>query len=204
MADTDLPNGFGALNRAPRPIASPFGALPTQGFNVQPDTAPTNPMASLSNFMPSRDNVANTLGAPVDALAWALHKMGLPISGDTSYGGGGLGNTGINGQPTWAPGPDVPFSSQFFRHGFNNPDWKQSLAENLGAPVDMASWALMKLGMPIPRAPTNTPYMASDGSRGTWAPSASVPLGSQNIRGILDNPPSLDRLLRAMRRPGLF
>ena len=27
MADTDLPNGFGALNRPPRPIASPFGML---------------------------------------------------------------------------------------------------------------------------------------------------------------------------------
>jgi hypothetical protein len=27
MADTDLPNGFGALNRAPRPIASPIAVL---------------------------------------------------------------------------------------------------------------------------------------------------------------------------------
>ena len=27
MADTDLPNGYGALNRPPRPIAPPFGML---------------------------------------------------------------------------------------------------------------------------------------------------------------------------------
>jgi hypothetical protein len=156
MADTDLPNAYGAIKPAPkprpRPIASPFGMLPTDGltpqpgpppgFNVQPDTpAQTNPMASLlASFMPSGDN------------------------------------------------------------------WKQSLAENLGAPVDAASYALMKLGLPIPRAPTDTPYAypGPTGSRGTWAPAASVPLGSQNIRGMLDNPPSLDAMLRAMRRPGLF
>jgi hypothetical protein len=92
---------------------------PPPGFNVQPDTPPqTNPMASLLvSLMPSgqdlKQGVANTLGAPVDALAWAAHRMGLPISGDVSYGGSGLGNTGINGQPTWAPGPNVPFSSQY-------------------------------------------------------------------------------------------
>jgi hypothetical protein len=83
---------------------------------------------------------------------------------------------------------------------------KQDVAETLGAPVDMAAWALMKLGVPIPRAPTETPYMATapNGSRGTWAPAASVPFGSQSIRGMLDNPPSWDAILRALRRPGLF
>jgi hypothetical protein len=157
MADTDLPNGYGAIDRPsgpsrpPRPIASPFGIFPdpwqtpnpnqTPGFNVQPDQPPTNPMSSLlASFMPSGDN------------------------------------------------------------------WKQSLAENLGAPVDAASYALMKLGLPIPRAPTDTPYAypGPTGSRGTWAPAASVPFGSQSIRGMLDNPPSLDAVLRALRRPGLF
>jgi hypothetical protein len=135
MADTDLPNGFGALNRAPRPIASPFGMLsnpwatpdPNQapGFNVQPDTASTNPMSSLlASLTPSREAIAGTLGAPADAIAWTLHRMGLPISGDVSYGGSGLGNTGINGQPTWAPGPNVPFSSQNIQNMMNNaPSW---------------------------------------------------------------------------------
>src|SRR5450631_4469948 len=134
----------------PRMYAAPFGALPGMtppssppppGFNVQPDTPSpetANPMAALlASLTPSRQAVASTLGAPVDALAWAAHRMGLPISGDVSYGGSGLGNTGIGGQPTWAPGPNVPFSSQ-------------------------------------------------------------------NILGMMNNPPSWDAILRAMRRPGLF
>jgi len=153
MADTDLPNGFGALNRPPRPIASPFGMLvnpwaspdpnQTPGFNVQPDPPPqTNPMSSLlASFMPSGENwkqgVAETLGAPVDALAWALHAMGAPISGDKFYGGGSFNRAPGSGQPTWTPGPSVPF-------------------------------------------------------------------GSQNIRGMIDNPPSWDAVLRTLRRPGLF
>jgi hypothetical protein len=118
---------------------------PAPGFNVQPTASPppqTNPMAALTSFMPSgqdmKQGVANTLGAPVDAMAWALHQMGVPIPGDVSYGGsGGLGNTSPTGQPTWAPGPGVPLSSQ-------------------------------------------------------------------NIRGMIDNPPSWDAILRAARRPGLF
>src|SRR5260370_6612880 len=135
MADTDLPGGFGAIQpapRRPRPIASPFGMLsnpwatpdPNQapGFNVQPDTASTNAMAALlASLMPSKRDVASTLGAPVDALAWAAHRMGAPISGDVSYGGSGLGNTGMDGQPTWAPGPNVPFSSQNIQNMMNNP-----------------------------------------------------------------------------------
>jgi hypothetical protein len=139
MADTDLPNGFGALNPPPRrvrPIASPFGMLPTDaltppqpgpppGFNVQPDTPPSNPMSLLASFMPSgqalKQGAANTLGAPVDGLAWALHRMGLPISGDVSYGGSGLGNTTPGGQPTWAPGPNFPFGSQYFQNALDNP-----------------------------------------------------------------------------------
>jgi hypothetical protein len=151
MADTDLPNGFGAPKPAARRMyASPFGSLPgletpaprpPPGFNMQaaappPETA--NPMAALlASLTPSREAVAGTLGAPVDGLAWALHRMGLPISGDVSYGGSGLGNTTPGGQPTWAPGPNVPFSSQ-------------------------------------------------------------------NILGMMNNPPSWDAILRAMRRPGLF
>jgi hypothetical protein len=133
MADTDLPNGFGALKPAPRPIASPFGMLPTDGltppqpgpppgFNMQPEQPQTNPMASLlASLTPSRQAVAGTLGAPGDGVAWALRAMGLPISGDVSYGGTGLGNTTPGGTPTWAPGPNFPFSSQYFQNALDNP-----------------------------------------------------------------------------------
>src|SRR5260370_17135855 len=120
MADTDLPGGFGAIQpapRRPRPIASPFGMLsnpwatpdPNQapGFNVQSDTPSpetANPMSALlASLMPSKRDVASTLGAPVDALAWAAHRMAAPISGDVSYGGGGLVTTGINAHPTSTP-----------------------------------------------------------------------------------------------------
>ena len=143
--------------RRPRPIAQPFGMLAnpwptpdpnqTPGLNVQSETSPqpaTNPMMGmLASFMPSgetwKQGVADTLGAPVDGLAWALHMMGVPISGDEFYGGGTFNRGPGTGRPTWTPGPSVPF-------------------------------------------------------------------GSQNIRGMIDNPPniSVDQLLRAMRRPGLF
>jgi hypothetical protein len=124
--------GFGAIKSRPRPIASPFGALPdpwstpnpnqTPGFNVQPEQPAPNPMSSLlASFTPSRQDVADTLGAPVDALAWALHKMGVPISGDKFYGGNAFNRAPISGEPTWTPGPSVPFGSQYLRNAFDNP-----------------------------------------------------------------------------------
>jgi hypothetical protein len=143
MADTDLPNGFGAIKpaptRRPRPIASPFGMLPTDGFtspqpgsppgfNVQPEPPPpaqTNPMASLLASLPSgetwKQGVADTLGAPVDGLAWALHMMGVPISGDEFYGGGTFNRGPGTGRPTWTPSPSVPFGSQYLRNVIDNP-----------------------------------------------------------------------------------
>jgi hypothetical protein len=81
-------------------------------------------------------------------------------------------------------------------------NWKHATAEALGGPVDMAAWTLHKMGVPIPQAPTNTPYMGE--GRGPWAAAASVPLGSQNILGMIDNPPNLSLMLQAMRRRGLF
>ena len=91
MADTDLPNGFGAIDRPSGPSRPPrpIGKIPngeadpwqtpnpsqTPGFNVQPEQpAQTNPMASLlASFMPSGDNwkqsLAENLCAPVDAAS---------------------------------------------------------------------------------------------------------------------------------------
>jgi hypothetical protein len=111
---------------------------------------------------------------------------------------------GFNVQPDTPP-PTNPMASLLASFMPSGENWKQSLAENLGALVDATAWALMKLGVPIPRAPTETPYMAiaPNGSRGTWAPAVS--LSAPKISGgMLDNPPSLDAALRAMRRPGLF
>jgi hypothetical protein len=147
MADTDLPGGFGAIESAPRrvrPIASPFGSLPdwptpdpnqTPGFNAQPDTPPPNPMAALTSFLPSRQNVAETLGGPMDMLGYVAHRMGLAVPGGSA-------------PPEYAPSPGTTIQP--------------------------------------------------------WVPSADVPLSSRNIMGMMNNPPSWDAILRAMRRPGLF
>ena len=75
-------------------------------------------------------------------------------------------------------------------------------ANNAGAPMDAIASALHQIGLPIPGGPA--PYNPD-----VWRPSSSVPLSSSNIRGLLDNlssfdPPSLDTLLRAARRPSLL
>ena len=113
------------------------------GFNVQPQPQPQQPAPwnTLASFVPSgqdlKQGVADTLGAPVDMGAWMLHALGVPIPGDKFYGGGAFNREPVRGQPTWAPSP-------------------------------------------------------------------SVPLSSQNILGMMNNPPSWDAIFRAMRRPGLF
>src|SRR6266851_1776590 len=152
MADTDIP-GFGGLEPAPsrpQPIASPFGALPglrawappqQPGFNVTnpgtPSPAGWLPPDIVSSLLaaltPSKQDIAETLGAPVDLLGWAAHRAGLAV-----------------------PGNEAP------------PEWTPAL----------------------------------QGGRQPWIPGASVPLSSQNIRGMLDNPPPLDAFLQAMRRHG--
>jgi hypothetical protein len=80
------------------------------------------------------------------------------------------------------------------------PPLTENLANIAGAPVDSLASALHQMGLSVPGGP---------GPDGVWRPSASIPLGSQQIRGLLDyqpsfNPPSLDTLLRAARRPGLL
>jgi hypothetical protein len=143
MADPDeqaptRPYYDGPPSTRPRMYAAPFGALPGMtpptspppppGFNVQPDTpSQTNPMSSLlASFMPSgqdlKRGVADTLGAPVDMAGWALRMMGVPISGDQYYGGGGFNRSGlVAGEPTWTPGPSVPLSSANIRGMLDNP-----------------------------------------------------------------------------------
>jgi hypothetical protein len=177
MADTDLPNGFGAIDRpsgpsrAPRPIASPFGMLPTDGltsppgpppgFNVQPEQPATNPMDWLSRF-------GSQIG---DQLAPAR------VAGN--LGSALMSSPGAN---YWTP-----------------PNRWTPAAEIMGAPVDAMALTLRHFGLPIP---------GETQPNGSWRP--SVPLGTKSIQdslNTLDNvssPISLDALLRALRRPGLF
>jgi hypothetical protein len=80
-----------------------------------------------------------------------------------------------------------------------SPSAERSVADYAGAPMDAFAGLLHRLGMPIPGA--SAPYNLD-----VWRPAASVPLSSQNIRGLLDslssaNPPT-NALLRGGGRPG--
>ena len=96
MADTDLPNGYGALNRPPRPIAPPFGMLvnpwptpdPNQvpGFNVQPDQPP--PVANQSDG--ELTNKLQSRAAQTAPRARSSHRASDPAM--MAHGTGTRGN----------------------------------------------------------------------------------------------------------------
>jgi hypothetical protein len=124
---------------------------------------------------------------------------------------GMLSNPWVPPDPNQAPGFNVqpdpastnPMSSLL---SFLPPtqDMKQALAENLGFPVDALGHVLHKFGFQVPGNEAPPEWTPSPSGRQPWLPGASVPLSSQNIRAMLDNPPSLAALLQAARRPGLF
>jgi hypothetical protein len=137
MADVDIP-GMGGLEPAPsrpRPIASPFGALPglrappppqQPGLNASPGTPAGWLPEWLAKITPSGEDwkrgVSDALGVPVDNVGFALHMLGVPISGGSQYGGGGFNRAMlVAGEPTWTPGPSVPLSSANIRGMLDNP-----------------------------------------------------------------------------------
>lgn len=131
--------------RKPRPIASsPFwtgtGAVPgmrapdpaaVPGLSYTPPQIPT-PMGWLSpdmaarmlnNLAPSRDAIADTLGVPMDGMAWVARQLGAkgiqggygeadPLTQAISHM---TGTARSVPQPMWKPGPDVPLSSENIR-----------------------------------------------------------------------------------------
>jgi hypothetical protein len=128
--------------RKPRPIASsPFwmgstDANATPGFSIAPPTDPgfriPTPMGWLSPEMakrmlthlaPSQQDVAQTLGAPMDGLAWVARKLGAkgipggygdadPLTQAISHL---TGTARSVPQQMWKPGADVPLSSANIR-----------------------------------------------------------------------------------------
>ena len=101
MADTDLPNGFGAIDRPrhrpPRPIASPFGMLAdpwatpdpnqTPGFNVQPEHA----LADQSD-----GELAGLFHAIADRRAWPTPWVRLSMRSPGPYTGWACRSPAIN------------------------------------------------------------------------------------------------------------
>jgi hypothetical protein len=116
---------------AARPIAAPFGMLPTAGLTSEPPPpsstsappdrvltpmgwAPPRLASILADALtPSQQGVDATVAAPADAAKWWARKLG--VSG---------------------PSP-APSSAGF-------------IADTLGAPADAAAWAARRLGISTP------------------------------------------------------
>lgn len=93
---------------------------------------------------------------------------------------------------------------------------RQGVADMLGAPMDGAAWIARQLGAkgipggyaeadPITRAISHVTGTAGSVPQQMWKPSADVPLSSQNIQRMLEQPLDWGALLRsALSRPGRF
>lgn len=125
---TLMPDG----RRRPRPIGGSMLDLPNSGTNAlanvtgpapdsgQPANAlnpgvmtpfgwlPADLASRLADYLtPSRRDVADTLGAPVDAGSYWLHRIaGLNVPTTTPS----------SSTHTWQPAANVPFSSEFFNN----------------------------------------------------------------------------------------
>jgi hypothetical protein len=76
----------------------------------------------LNHMAPSREAIADTLGVPMDGVAWAAHKLGAKgIQGGMGEADpltqmfSNVLHPGRPHQPMWKPGPDVPGSSENIR-----------------------------------------------------------------------------------------
>jgi hypothetical protein len=77
----------------------------------------------LNNLAPSREAIADTLGVPMDGMAWVARQLGAKgIPG--GYGAADpltqaisqlTGTAGSVPQQMWKPSPDVPLSSEHIR-----------------------------------------------------------------------------------------
>src|SRR5260370_24470196 len=113
---------------------------------------------------------------------------------------------GFNVQPNPPPQTN-PMASLLASFVPSGQDLKQGVANTLGAPADSIAWMLHRMGLPIPGGVGGDEQSwLTRGINGEniWRPGPSVPLGSSNISAMVDNAPSLEAMLRAMRRPGLF
>jgi hypothetical protein len=82
----------------------------------------------LNNLAPTRDAIADTLGMPMDGMAWAARRLGAKgIPGDYSDARGdfitqvmdSVMAPGRAPPPVWRPGADVPLSSENIRRLLN-------------------------------------------------------------------------------------
>ena len=130
IASSPFWTGAGAVPgmRAPDPGAAPgmsASAPQTPGMQIPTPMGWLSPeMAgrTLNNMAPSREAIADTLGVPMDGVAWAARTLGAKgISG--GYGEpdpltqifNKVLYPGMPQQQIWKPGPGVPLSSANIR-----------------------------------------------------------------------------------------
>ncbi|MPZ34876.1 MAG: hypothetical protein GEV13_28485 [Rhodospirillales bacterium] len=81
------------------------------------------------------------------------------------------------------------------------------MADMLGAPMDGAAWLVRQLGakgIPGGYGEADPITQSLNGKPQVWQPSADVPLSSQNLQRMMDNPPDLASLLRHALSRGPF
>jgi hypothetical protein len=114
--------------QAPAPSPAPGMSAPQDtGFQIPTPMgwlSPDMARRMLTHMAPSREAIADTLGVPMDGVAWAARQLGAKgIPG--GYGepdpvtqafdrvfNSGRALTGLPEQQTWKPSADVPGSSQ--------------------------------------------------------------------------------------------
>jgi len=114
----DRQPGFNVRRQAP----------PSVGFNL-PTPAGWLPAGELGsavadfagNLVPSRQGLAQTLGAPMDGMAWIARQFGAKgIPG--GYADADPITQALNGKPqVWQPSADVPLSSANLQRMMDNP-----------------------------------------------------------------------------------
>jgi hypothetical protein len=105
--------------RAPAPPPDPGMRIPTPMGWLTPGMA----AHMLNNLAPSREALADTLGVPMDGMAWVARQLGAKgIPGGmgeadplTQAISNLTGTAGSVPQQMWKPGPDVPLSSENIR-----------------------------------------------------------------------------------------
>jgi hypothetical protein len=169
--------------------------------------------------LPSADDVANVVGAPVDATAWALRKAGVSVPQDPAlgsqnvrhvlrkysdfYGPNGpvqVGFRNLTAPPEpppqlRAPAPEAPQPTPGFDQSTakRRDDLIGPAALTLGAPVDGATLLLSMMGVP-----TNW-KQTPDGQR-----VPNVPLGALWWQNAINNPSlTWDQVRGALQAPSI-
>jgi hypothetical protein len=108
MGSTDATASPGFNITPPPTVVDPGFRIPTPMGWLSPDMA----RRMLDHVTPSQQDVAQTLGAPMDGMAWLARKLG--VKGIPSeYGQPDFAQRASGGdQLVWRPSADVPFSSQ--------------------------------------------------------------------------------------------